>query len=158
MKHNRLLFPALALLTCGAAFADDGLVMKVTQGEDNIQSVTVASGDILKFSDTEMKLMSEDAEKASFALQQIQTISFESPSSVGILTDDAIRPLRNPVGDTLEIACPPEKYGALRVCALNGTLMLRADAWKGEPVDVSSLSTGIYLVTVNNSTFKIIKK
>lgn len=158
MKHNRLLFPALALLTCGAAFADDGLVMKVTQGEDNIQSVTVASGDILKFSDTEMKLMSEDAEKASFALQQIQTISFESPSSVGILTDDAIRPLRNPVGDTLEIACPPEKYGVLRVCALNGTLMLRADAWKGEPVDVSSLSTGIYLVTVNNSTFKIIKK
>jgi len=158
MKQKILLFPAMAMLTYGSALADDGLQMNVTPNEGTPRTVTVISGDILTFSNTEMKLMNGDVEKASFALPKIQTISFKTPGSVDILTEDAIRPLHNPVGDMLEIVCPPEQQRMLCVRDMSGTLMLRVNNWKGEPVDVSSLGAGIYLVTVNNSTFKILKK
>lgn len=159
MKQNKLLLSALALLAGGVAAADDGLTMTVSPEQGTPQTVAVAAGDILEFSETGMALMTGDVQKASFSWPQLQTLTFNVPTSVDrLLAGDAMRPLRNPVEDVLEMTCPPEQPCALYISNTGGALVLRVNAWNGEPVDVSSLSAGIYLVTVNNSTFKIIKK
>lgn len=159
MKQNKLLLSALALLASGAAAADDGLTMTVAPAEGTPQTVSVAAGDILNFSEKGMALLNGDVQKASFTWPQLQTLTFDAPTSVDrVLAGDAVRPLRNPVGDVLEMTCPPVHPCALYISNAGGAIVLRVNAWDGGPVDVSSLSPGIYLVTVNNSTFKIIKK
>lgn len=158
MKQKKLMFAAAMLAVLPAA-ADDGLVMKVTAHDATSQSVGVVAGDVLDFKDAEMRLMSGDEVKASFPLSEIGNLSFSPPASVGSLTgSDAIRPLRNPVGDALEIAAPSGEEYTLYIHDMAGMLVLRVNAWKGEPVNVSALSPGIYLVTLNNTTFKILKK
>lgn len=161
MKKKILLFSAMAMLTCGTApaYEYDHIEMCVNLNGGLSEGVPIYTGDIITFSNTEMKVMTEEEVKATLPLSQIESISFSGLMSVDKLqADNAIRPLRNPVGDVLEIVCPPEQQGMLCVSDLSGALMLRVNDWKGEPVDVSTLSPGIYLVTIDNSTFKIIKK
>lgn len=159
MKQKKLMFAAATMLVVLPAVADNGLVMNVTAHDDTEQSVKVVAGDVLGFSNAEMKLMNGEETKASFPLNAIKNLTFAPPSSVEVLTEaDEIHPLRNPVGDLLEIAAPSGEEYTLYIHDMGGMLVHRVSAWKGEPVNVSALAPGIYLVTLKDTTFKIIKK
>lgn len=160
MKQIKLLLSAFAILACSsAAYAEDGLKLKVNPAEGTPASVDITAGDILTFSDAGMKVMNGDVQKAAFDWTQINTLTFDGASGIETMTaDSGMRPLQNPVNDIFATTCPPEQPCPLYISDMNGALVLRINAWNGEPVDVSALSSGFYLVKINNLTFKIIKR
>ena len=49
------------------------------------------------------------------------------------------------------------EQGRIEVYALNGTQCLAVAQWSGQPVDVSALPKGIYVLKVGNASFKFKK-
>lgn len=151
-----LLAPAA---TMPAAPGEVKLQAKDADGkETGVAKITLDSR--IRFTDRGVAVLNGEAQTALFPYTETAKLSFLTDGS-GIAPVNGATQLRlvnNPVGDTLEFAGCGEEGGAIAVYDLNGSLLLINKEWKGEPTDVSALTPGIYLATVNNTTFKFIKK
>lgn len=83
-----------------------------------------------------------------------------SPSSLFDVSDrTAPYALRtNPVASTLEILGCDGAPVPLAIASTDGHTAFSTARWAGETIDVSTLSPGIYLVKVDNTTLKFIKQ
>ncbi|MBQ7550709.1 MAG: T9SS type A sorting domain-containing protein [Bacteroidales bacterium] len=63
----------------------------------------------------------------------------------------------NPTSDQLHFACATEKEIQLAVYAMNGQLLLSQTLSTSETLDVSSLSTGMYIIKINHFAYKFNK-
>lgn len=50
------------------------------------------------------------------------------------------------------------EQSTVTVYSTGGSLCIRIDNWSGQPLDVSSLPTGLYLLNINNQTLKFYKQ
>ena len=88
----------------------------------------------------------------------IQALSVEEN-----LLDVQIRVYPNPTSEMLYVSHPELNYFFIQISDLNGKLIYSSSINKEEPLDVSTFSQGMYLITIENketnkrNTYKIIK-
>ena len=96
------------------------------------------------------------------ALSAIKSITFGGDwtgidgITAGLEAQGGLHLRQNPVDDTLEVLTTAT--GDLTVYALSGAKALTVKAWAGQPVNVSALPQGIYIVKVADQSAKFIKK
>lgn len=159
-QTTRLLaFGALMLCSGGAAMAQNDLLLVAnpTEGGQE-QTVPVFVGSTVKFTPQGIEVNGDKT--ASFNWGTFTTLSFKNnPVSVGeILTNGDLRLRRNPAESVLEFAGHNGKASTLYITDLKGARHITHNDWNGENVDVTSLSPGVYFVTINSKTLKFIKK
>lgn len=64
----------------------------------------------------------------------------------------------NPSSDAIRIKSDSGETLATKIYSMTGQLMLQGSYQSGEDIDVSNLSSGLYLVQVNGATIKFSKK
>lgn len=94
-----------------------------------------------------------------FALSNVLSIKFtdekQIPSSIKDIVSD--KDLLNIVAGEQTIQINGANSGRVSIWAVNGQQLYENRSWRGEDIDISHLQRGIYIITINNSTFKFKK-
>ena len=92
--------------------------------------------------------------------KDVQSVSFAGVSGIAAVSAEtpgwSLR--ESPVGNTIEVVGCDVLPARLSVVSLNGAGAISIDGWNGEAIDASSLPAGIYIININNSSLKFIKK
>lgn len=155
-----LLILASAANVAGAAENDGVRIVTKDASGQSTGTVAVTTDSKIKFTDEGIAVYEGEAQLASFAYDKCATISFLSPGSGIEAVDNGsdLVLLTNPAYDQLLFSGYENVSAPLAVFSVNGQRMVYVKNWQGQPVDVSHLTPGLYLISVNNSTFKFIKK
>ncbi len=161
MKQTRKLLALGALLcSCGAAMAQSDLLLVANPTEGNEeQSVPVYVGSTVTFTSQGVEV--SGSQTATFTWGSFSTLSFKVGEATGIaenIVNSELRLRHNPAEYELEFVGYDGNAANLAVFDLNGRRHLTRNNWSGENVDITSLSPGVYFVTINNKTIKFIKK
>lgn len=163
-KMSKILLPVVAVLCALPARADGEVTLQVVanDAEDTeIGRAPVTLESKLCFSDKEVEVYSGETLSAVFGYSGLTSLTFVYDTTTGIASEGALDMLRlrqNPVDDNLGFVGFAGEQASLTLSALNGETVVNIPEWGGEDIYVGSLPTGLYLVTVNNTTFKFIKK
>lgn len=155
-----LLALAGAALWAGAA-QDAGVSIEAKDASGQSTGIVAVNLNTkIKFSSTGMEVYDGQTQIASFAYADCAKVTFLSTESgiEAVGNEAALTLLTNPAYDQLEFSGFDGIPAQLAIYSVNGQRMAYVSAWQGQPVDVSRLPQGLYLLTVNNSTFKFIKK
>lgn len=158
-----LLFSAVAAISFGA-WAQSGQMLFVVAKNAEGQAVAeapVSTTSALAFSENGVEVLSDGTLSAVFNYKAIQSIGFRYDGTTAVesvTADETLRLRQNPVPELLEFSSYPADAAALTITDLKGAVRTKIQNWSGEAVNVSSLTPGLYFVTVNNTTIKFIKK
>lgn len=147
-----LMFIGMRTIDCRA----QNLVIQSIDGSENSKELSTV--DRLTFSNNNLLLSYLGGTSDSYSLSTIRKIVFKQTSSgTGdtILNDDAkkISVYPNPATDKIRIKNAPEGTFLMSVYRLDGVLVSSAPVKSGkDPVDVSTLAKGVYLISINNQT------
>lgn len=136
------------------------VTMTVSGESPDPKEYTLTDNTVLVFADGTLDVKEGGSSVGKFTLADGDMLLFKSDGAgVGQIADDDIniRLLRNPVKDRLEFAGAPEAPADMAIHSLDGTTVIRAKGWNGEAVDVSALTPGTYLFTIEGKTIKFIK-
>lgn len=159
MKQN---YKTKAILI-GLATVPLSLSAKVTMtvsGSPDPKEYTVTDNTVLVFADGTLDVKEGGTSVGKFTLAEGDMLHFKTDgAAVSLVTEGSgsLRLLRNPVKDRLEFAGMPEAPADMAIHSLDGATVIRAKGWNGEPVDVSALTPGTYLFTIEGKTIKFIK-
>ncbi len=93
----------------------------------------------------------------SFEVSTIQKVLLASTMEIEEIVTPDFNIYPNPASSFLRISSSDHSNTAYQIFSLDGRLMLSGVCMPEESIDVSHLSNGLYLVKVNNKTFKITK-
>ena len=159
-KHIRFLLAAGALASAGAACLHAEKTVKVTAPDGTPTRMALSTGTRISFPVTGAEIANPGEETVSIPYSRIQSISFDD-TGLGVdrtVSNIALRVRRNPVESLLEVSGHNGAVARLSIASAGGARMIGIREWKGEPVDVSSLAPGIYILTIDNTSIKFIKK
>lgn len=96
-----------------------------------------------------------------WALSDIKTIKFSGAvSGIGEVTDDDAGSVSiSRSGDMLYVnGLEPGQPATATVFDLSGKAVMSTETGNGEPIDITQLRQGIYIIKVNNATYKFVKQ
>lgn len=155
MKKMLLFVVSCLLLGATTAIAGNVLVVHLMSGE-TYNYVLLNEEPTISFSGDKIVITTSTAEH-QFAMEAVKYFNYENKSTTGIgdVSADGMRYTGDRiVFSGLPANCPIYIYGT------GGQLHLKtaADAQGNAVVELSSLSTGVYIVKANNISTKITKK
>ncbi len=164
MKKNKLLAGLIAFLVLPAfcrAEQQEGMVIYLTDGTK--QEMAFSGIRKLTFADNQFGVVgtSEGATDANFAYSSVRKIVFDLKSAgVGKVEASAqwvVSP--NPVVSQLSVVgYDAAEAASVAIYSMDGQLRRSIANWDGTPINVESLPSGIYLLTLNDQTFKFVKR
>ena len=92
----------------------------------------------------------------SILLDDIRKITCEEVEDISESQQPAVSILPNPVHSLLTLH-HLEGRQQVQIYALSGQLMMTMEATDGQPIDVSSLAPGVYMVKTQQCTLKMMK-
>jgi len=95
-----------------------------------------------------------------YAFTDTRKITFNNSTAVTELKQDAATmTLYHPKGSDFVYVrgWDGQQATAVRIYAVNGANVITLRNWNGEPIDISALAAGIYIITVDNKSTKFIK-
>ena len=136
----------MTALMAGASMAmAEGMSLKVTLGDGNIRTFTLADKPVVTFGATDMKITAPGAE-VTYPRADVRNITFVENGTLSV----ADRLTENYYYDGSEFRCDGSD---IAVYDMNGRLVLTGHG----RVSTASLPNGIYVIKANNTTIKIIK-
>ena len=151
---------AAVCLTGMPASAETKVLVHGAEGDPAGVHITTASK--ITFGAEGIVVATSETETQTFPYASTAKLSFATEQSgIGNLAaaTDGIRLLENPVADELRFALPADFEAAdLAVYGLSGQTLVSVAHWTGAPVNVASLTPGIYLAKINSTTIKFVKK
>ena len=106
-----------------------------------------------------MNVVKGENEQQVFDIRNVSRISFGENSAIDEI--EAASPLvvtPNPVRDVLMLKGGQDLYGKdLNLYSITGMRVLTVQSWSGNPVDVSALPSGIYILKIQSETVKFMK-
>ena len=158
MKTKKILL----LLLLGCAFslqAQTGVV--VTYYDNTTQNFNVATTGKLYFSNDNLNIKVDNSTApTSIPVGIIRKVTFAQPLSAISFGENknhlAIHP--NPSNDIISLSSDRYEPMEVAIYSLNGQLVHKGMYAPDETIDVSNLSTGLYLVQANDITLKFSKK
>jgi len=138
--------------------AQNSLSMKFTDGTENAS--LISSVRKITFSGGNLLLNKTDATSNSYAISGIRKLIFGIYSGINEITSDqtSISLYPCPATNYLRLQNAPEGKTSIRIYSLNGVEMMNYSlASTTQPIDISKLPQGMYLLKANNKTLKFTK-
>lgn len=129
--------------------------------DGNIQDYTISLLQKITFSETELQLSGKDGNTIVIGMDLISLMSFNEFAMLDMESIDtgetqvAVYP--NPAYDYIYIRSLADTEILVSICDLKGSLIKEVRVFTPNPIDVSSLSKGIYLIKINGKVSKFIK-
>lgn len=149
----------LLLLQSVLAFSQTGI--KVFYVSGTAQTFNVATTGALYFESDNLYIKTDGTmAPTTIPVGIIQKITFaEITTAITAIADkQKISLYPNPSSDFFRIGTSSTENLKVRVYSLTGQLVHQGIYVKEQSIDVSNLITGVYLVQINNSTFKFVKQ
>ncbi len=156
VKH----FTMLVFLFLGiSSYAQTGVVITFYDGTTQNYNVT-STGKLYFDSDNLFVKIDGTANSTSIPVTIIKKIIFSETLSNNILGDNKHNMVLypNPSSDLIKIKSQIQEELDVKIYSLTGQLVLRGVYQSDEDIDVSQISSGLYLVQVNGLTIKFSKK
>lgn len=153
MKRKKLLIAA-GLALSAACYAQDNVTVNTASGQkvykmDDIESIT--------FDGATMKVNKNSKETETINLAEITNISFDVSTGVnGLKVKDENLLISVKAGSNIiEIGgYDNSKNYSVDIFNTAGAKVLGYANWRGEQLNISSLSKGVYVLKINNTTLK----
>ena len=161
---KRILFAVglllVSLLWVNASFAQTIHTTNVTVVYSNNQSDSFFEN-VTQFSFSgDNLLINQNGTVTPIARSIIRKLTLEDVTSSSIETYDEnarIFIYPNPTSDKLNMASETEQQVMVRIFSLNGQVLMQQQMSTSESIDVSSLSKGIYIIKINETSYKFSK-
>lgn len=164
MKPTKILallaFSALSIPLSAQETTQLSVVASNAEGVETGKSIVTVESK-LRFSDSGVEVYSGEMLTDVFHYADVANLKFAYGQGSGVAAIPSASGLHlrnNPVGDLLEPLGLSAECAALSVTDLSGKVHFSAPQWSGQPIDVSDLTPGLYLLTINKTTLKFIKK
>ena len=156
MKRKKLLIAA-GLALSAACYAQDNVTVNTASGQkvykmDDIESIT--------FDGATMKVNKNSKETETINIAEITNISFDVSTGVnGLKVKDENLLISVKAGSNIiEIGgYDNSKNYSVDIFNTAGAKVLGYANWRGEQLNISSLSKGVYVLKINNTTLKFSK-
>lgn len=129
----------------------------LTFQDASIQEIDVNSYGKIYFSGDYMYIDNGSSQPYSFAVSNIRKMTFNEVLGVPEIVTEAFKVYPNPVHNLLYISGNDSTPYPYSLFTIDGRLLLRGEVQNGDPVDVSELPSGIYILKVNDTSLKINK-
>ena len=149
-KKFTLTFALLSLLAVGNAHADSKLVAVDSPSATTLASFSLSDISKLSFADGKMMVTLSDETTKEVALNTNLT-------AIAGVTDNDSKLQVVYDGNTISVAGLAKAENAA-IYSIGGEKVVNLKSWNGSQVNVGSLSNGVYILKVNNKSFKFIKK
>lgn len=155
---------AALIFVFSVAIASGQTTVKVTLLDNSEQNYAVVPDGKLWFDQGQFVINKDNsAAPITIPISTIRKITFGGEgdtSSVHELSNDKtdIRIFPNPANDYFELKTAVSEKLLVRIYNTNGVLVASNTFANGDQVDISQLSLGIYVVVINNQSFKLIKQ
>ena len=93
----------------------------------------------------------------SFPLSDIRKVLFSGTTSVEAIESDHIRIYPNPATTFLRISSDRNSDSRYQIFSIDGRLLMSGVCKQEETINISRLPKGLYLIKVDDKTFKISK-
>ncbi len=139
--------------------AQNNLIVKFKSGTQSVSLLSTV--DRITFSGGNILLKKTDTSTSSLLLSDISRLTFGLYSAVNEITADpiglAIYP--SPATRYINLLNAPQGEIKIMIFGLDGTTLMNKKLNSGmRQVDISDLGKGLYLLKVNNTTFKFVKQ
>jgi hypothetical protein len=139
--------------------AQNNLVVRFKSGAQSVSLLSTV--DRITFAGGSLLLKKTDASTSSLLLSDISRLTFGLYSAVNEITADqtglAIYP--SPATHYINLLNAPQGEIVIMIFGLDGTTFMNKELNSGmRQVDISGLTKGLYLMKVNNTTFKFVKQ
>ena len=161
---KRILFAVglllVSLLWVNVAFAQTIHTTNVTVVYSNNQSDSFFEN-VTQFSFSgDNLLINQNGTVTPISRSIIRKLTLEDVTSSSIETYDENAKIfiyPNPTSDKLNMASEVEQQVMVRIFSLNGQVLMQQQMSTSESIDVSSLAKGIYIIKINETSYKFSK-
>ncbi|MCU7618375.1 T9SS type A sorting domain-containing protein [Chryseobacterium sp. PBS4-4] len=163
MKNLNLLSKILSVfLLLFAIFAFSQTAIKVTYYTGSTQDYTIETTGKLYFSGSNLLVKTNGtANNVSIPTNIIRKITFTTSSlatqEIG-QNKSKFRLYPNPASDFVKISSDKKQKMNVKIYSSTGSLVLKGTFQPDEEININSLTSGFYLVQVDETTLKMIKK
>jgi len=121
------------------------------------QEIEVSAAGKIYFADDYMYIDDGASLPYSFAVSDIRKMQFAESTGIEEIVTESFKVYPNPVRNELYISSDDFQPHPYQLYSTDGRLLLQGESQEGSPVNVSTLPTGLYILKINNSSFKINK-
>ena len=153
----------LLATVCSAALAVNATttVTVVNRSDNSEVTHSVTESGLMYFSGDNLVIKTDAASaESTYALSSVRKVLFAQGTTSHVMqtvAEGTIALYPNPATDVLYIVNAPENAQA-DIYTIAGVLVKSQKVGANEPINISSLSAGIYLVRINNTVLKFSKK
>ncbi|GAB1419359.1 hypothetical protein MASR2M12_21240 [Bacteroidales bacterium] len=158
MKHYPFM-PVLLCMLFFAPFLTKGQQLQIHQKSGQTHTELLSNIQNLHFNPSELVLQPRTGAMAAFALPEIQKIVFDTETGLSKSKLQTLVVSPSPVHSVLFMSGIPQFARKAVVYKADGSLVMESEI--GQPthsLDVGSLSSGLYLLRVHQSTVKFVKQ
>lgn len=157
-KKFTLTFALLSLLAAGNAYAEGKLMAVDSPSAKVVASFSLDDISKLSFADGKMLVTMSDKSVKEVALNTQLALKFDGveTSIKGVANNETKLQVAYD-GNNISVAGLAKAANAA-IYSVGGQKIVDLKAWNGSPVNVGSLANGVYILKVNNKSFKFIKK
>jgi len=154
-KFIVLLFLLVATSLAGTAQK----YMHVTPYSGEKDTYVIADVSRIDFADEGITVITDADGGQTYTFEAVRTITFNDNSAVTTLKQDPSLTLYHPKGSDFVFVrgWDGAKSSPVRIYGVNGAMVINLANWNGEPIDISALDAGIYIITLDNKSTKFIK-
>ena len=157
-KKSTLILAVLSLLAVGSARADKKLVVTDSSSETPLASFPLGSIDKLSFAEGSVVFNLAGESEQSFALSNTTVLKFvDGETAISQVAGNA-GDIKLSVADGSIAASGIKTPAAAALYTVGGQKVINLKAWTGTPVSTARLADGVYILKVNNKSFKFVKK
>lgn len=158
MKATRLILAAAIAATASLGLRAETMLYGYDK-EGNEHSVKVTDASSLRFTDTGVSVYEGESPVHTFLYDELEYFKIYDPNSVEQVTGQGLlRLAQNPVSNYIAVVGYTGGETTLTVTSMAGMQALSVSHWNGEPVEAGTLTPGLYILNINNTSIKFIKK
>ena len=148
----------IIVISINCVKAQNNLTLKFDDGSE--VSCLLTTLNKIFFSDSNIVFNYTDASSNSYLISSLRKMTFKSYSAVPevIKNKNSIIVYPSPATDFILLKNAPDEILNISIIKLDGVMVISKKIFSNKtPIDISSLTSGLYLLKVNNTTLKFNK-
>lgn len=155
MRTNVFLFATAMLFATGTALADNEKMLVNTKTGGSPAEYTLDNVSKIVFGADNFTIVGMDGQSAAYDYEDIREIQFDvkgEPSDIKRVAEGKLR--LSATHQNLFVSGWNQGETVASLYRADGTLCRKISRWNGEPINISGLNSGIYILKINKTTFK----